>query len=73
MNTCQTSIKPVYYYSVAVAHILSLPDKHESITLCSRRTKQRGESQVDELASQIRIICRYYGNYYNILLVSIVN
>ena len=33
MNTCQTSIKPVYCYNVAVDHVLSLPDKHESTTV----------------------------------------
>ena len=35
MNTRQTSIKPMYYDCVAVAHILSLQDRHESTPVVS--------------------------------------
>ena len=41
MNTCQTSIKPVYYYSVAEAHILGLPDKHEITTVVPSELTKR--------------------------------
>ena len=40
MNTCQTSIKPIYYCSVAVVHILDLTGKHEITTFGSQQTDQ---------------------------------
>ena len=36
-------MKPVYYYCVAVSHILILPDKHETPQVVHKRTKQRGK------------------------------
>ena len=58
--------------SAAVAHILGLADKHESPTVGSERTNQRGETQPGEQASQIRVVDRNYGNYHSILFVRIV-
>ena len=43
MNTCQTSIKPIYYCSVVVAHILGPHDKHEITTLVSSELTKRGK------------------------------
>ena len=48
MNTCQTSIKPVHYCSVAVAHILGLQDQHEIATLVSSELIKKVGSQTDK-------------------------
>ena len=40
MNTYQTSIKPVYYYSVTIDHILSISDKHERTTVVPTELKK---------------------------------
>ena len=43
----------VYYYSVAVAHILGLPNKHESTTVAYKITNQRGESQMHRVPKYV--------------------
>ena len=52
--------KTVYYHCVAVAHILSLPEKHKTSQVVYKRTNQRGECQADEQVSQIHIVDRNY-------------
>ena len=48
-NTCHKRIyKPVNYYRVAVAPILSLQDRHESTTKWFPTTEQKGGSQANE-------------------------
>ena len=56
MNTCQTSIKPIYYYSVAVAHILGLQDQHEITALVPSELIKSGKSNGQTLISQTRIV-----------------
>ena len=48
MNTCQTSIKPIYYCSVAEAPILAQPEKHETNKVGSQRTDEGCASQSDK-------------------------
>ena len=69
MNTCQTSIKLVYYCSTSIPII---GEKVRDTTVGSQRTEPKGVSQADEQASQIRIIEQNYGNCRNILLTSLV-
>ena len=54
--------KPVNYCSVAVAHILGLPDQHEITTLVPSKLTKRGKSSEQALISQTRIVDPNYGN-----------
>ena len=58
-KTCQTSIKPVYYYSIALVHFLSLQDRHESATVVHIKMTKRGPSSRVTLASRIRTPISY--------------
>ena len=52
MNTRQTSIK----ISILLMYFGHNEQRYETLQVVHKRTKQEGESQADEQASQIRII-----------------
>ena len=54
----------MYYFSVAVAHILGLPDKHEITTLVPSELIKVGKLSGQTQISQTRIVDPDYGNYH---------
>ena len=58
MNTCQTSIKTDIFFSVAVAHILGLSNRHKITTLVPSGLTLVGDRQTKQRISQIRIVDR---------------
>ena len=58
MNTCQTSVKLIYYCSVAEAHILGQQDQHEITTLFPSELVKGGKSSEQTLISRARIVDR---------------
>ena len=58
MNTCQTSIKTDMLFSVAVAHIPGLSDRHKITTLVPAELARVGVRQTKQRISQIRIVDR---------------
>ena len=69
MNTRHRLIyKPVYYYRVAVAHMLSLQDRHASITVVPIELSKRGSSMEEHNTYNTM----NYGNNPSILLARTV-
>ena len=57
MNT-QTSIKPVCYYKIVVAHILSLQGRHESTTVVHiELTKRAFKCHVEGCTTALFLFC----------------
>ena len=86
MNTCQTSIKTDMLFSVAVAHILGLSDRHKHIG--SQRTDLSGgqedktkdlpntcsrstaETTMNPIGQNIPVICLHFETTTNTLVFS---